>query len=69
MDVPIEDADVVDDTQARRSVVSALRGLPDRSAADVGELTRRIGADKLLLIRWVRTDSHLARLVASKIRS
>ena len=69
MDVPLEDADFVGEAQAQRLAANALRGLPDRCAADVGELTRRIGADKLLLIRWVRTDSHFARLVASKIRS
>jgi hypothetical protein len=50
-----------------RVAVLALKGLPDRCALDVGELARRIGADKLELIRWGREDIEFARLVASKV--
>jgi hypothetical protein len=45
----------------------ALSHLPDRCALDVTELARRIGADKLELITWVRADIDFARLIASKI--
>jgi hypothetical protein len=47
--------------------VSAVRGLPDRSAADVNELATRIGAQKLTVIKWLRTDLKFARLVESKV--
>ncbi len=47
--------------------VLALQQLPDRCAASVGELADRIGADKLLLIQWSRTDVECARLIASKV--
>lgn len=50
-----------------RSALSALEGLPDHCALDVGELAHRIGADKLELIQWVRADIRFARLIASKI--
>lgn len=49
--------------------LSALNGLPDRCAADVGELAERIGADKLDLINWMRSDIGFARLIASKVTS
>lgn len=48
-------------------VVSAVRSLPDHSAADVTELANRVGAQKLKLINWLRTDLKFARLVASKV--
>jgi hypothetical protein len=47
--------------------IQSLRELPDRCAADVGELATRIGAKKLALIRWSRADLRFARLVASKM--
>jgi hypothetical protein len=50
-----------------RSVLSALHGLPDRCAPNVGELADQIGADKLDLLNWVRGDLEFARLIASKM--
>jgi hypothetical protein len=47
--------------------VSALRKLPDHCAADVSELASRIGAQKLMLISWLRADHQFAHLVASKV--
>jgi hypothetical protein len=51
-----------------RRVLSAVDGLPDHCALDVGALAHRIGADKLDLIRWAREDIGFARLIASKVR-
>lgn len=51
----------------REVAVSDLRSLPDHCASDVEDLARRIGAEKLILIGWVREDLQFARLVASKI--
>ncbi|HEU5133678.1 MAG TPA: hypothetical protein VFU13_00920 [Steroidobacteraceae bacterium] len=47
--------------------LSALSNLPDHCAGDLGELAHRIGADKLALISWVRTDVSFARLIESKV--
>jgi hypothetical protein len=47
--------------------VTALRNLPDHSAADVNELAERIGVQKLTLIGWLRADLQFARLAASKV--
>jgi len=47
--------------------LSALNTLPDHSAPDLGVLAHRIGADKLALISWVRTDLSFARLIESKV--
>jgi hypothetical protein len=55
--------------QEYASAVSALRSLPDHCAADVEEIARRIGTEKLALIGWSRADLKFARLVASKVRS
>jgi hypothetical protein len=49
------------------SAVSVLRNLPDHCAANVSELARQIGADKLDLLRWSRADIKFARLIASKV--
>jgi hypothetical protein len=57
-DVPVHDHELL---------VQSLSELPDRCAADVGELASRIGAKKLALIRWSRSDVRFARLVASKV--
>lgn len=45
----------------------ALRSLPDRCALDLGEVARRIGADKLELIQWMRADIKLARMLEAKL--
>jgi len=45
----------------------AVRSLPDRCAADVDELAKRIGVDKLELIAWVRADIQFARLIEWKV--
>jgi hypothetical protein len=50
-----------------RLAKAALTTLPDRCAGDLGELATRIGADKLALISWVRTDVSFARLIESKV--
>jgi hypothetical protein len=55
--------------QRTRLTVLALNNLPDHCALDLSELARRIGADKLELITWARSDMHLARLIASKVSS
>jgi hypothetical protein len=46
---------------------AALTTLPDRCAGDLDELATRIGADKLALISWVRTDVSFARLIETKV--
>lgn len=46
---------------------AALSTLPDHCAFDVAELASRIGADKLALLSWVRTDVSFARLIDSKV--
>ena len=51
----------------KRIVLLALRSLPDRCALDVGELAKRIGADKVELVLLTRADIEFARLVASKV--
>lgn len=50
-----------------RLALLALNSLPDRCAMDLGEVARRIGADKLELITWMRSDIKVARLIASKV--
>ena len=50
-----------------RFALSILLNLPDHCAPDVGELAKRIGADKLELITWARADLELARVIASKV--
>jgi len=45
----------------------ALQRVPEHCVQDVGELARRIGADKLQLITWIRADVQFARLIASKM--
>lgn len=50
-----------------RLALVALNSLPDRCAMDLGEVARRIGADKLELIGWMRADIKLAHLIASKV--
>jgi len=59
--------DAIMETLDYQVAVLALNHLPDRCALDVGELAKRIGADKLELIRWGRADIQFARLIASKI--
>jgi hypothetical protein len=54
-------------TRDYQLALSALSSLPDRCAPDLGELAHRIGADKLALISWVRTDVSFARLIESKV--
>jgi hypothetical protein len=54
-------------TRDYQLALSALSSLPDHCAMDVGELANRIGADKLALISWVRTDLSFARLIESKV--
>jgi hypothetical protein len=49
-----------------KHALSALSSLPDHWATNLGEIANRIGADKLELISWVRTDLAFARLVESK---
>jgi hypothetical protein len=51
----------------RESAVKALRTLPEHCFASVSDLARRIGIDKLVLIRWSREDVAFARVVESKI--
>ena len=51
----------------RELVMSALHGLPNHCAVDVDDLARRVGIDKLELIRWFRADLHVARLATSKV--
>jgi hypothetical protein len=46
---------------------SALRSLPDSCAENLSEIAVLIGADKLELIQWMRSDIRLARLLASKL--
>ncbi|MET0660518.1 MAG: hypothetical protein ABW110_20430 [Steroidobacteraceae bacterium] len=50
-----------------RMALHALEHLPDRCASDVGELAKRIGADKLELVTWSRADLAFARLLAAKL--
>jgi hypothetical protein len=50
-----------------RLLFVAVNNLPDRCAIDVAALAERIGADKLELIKWMRTDIAFARLIASKV--
>jgi hypothetical protein len=50
-----------------RLALSMLLNLPDHCALDVGELAKRIGADKLELITWARADLEFARVIASKM--
>jgi hypothetical protein len=62
----------LEDTRQRATLdyqlaLSAVRRLPDHCATDVGEVASRIGADKLALISWVRTDLGFARLIDSKV--
>ena len=63
----------MDDDARRRAAreyqlaLSALNTLPDHCVPDLGELAHRIGADKLALISWVRTDIGFARLIESKV--
>lgn len=55
---------------ARRSyqlALLAVRSLPDRCALDLSEVARRIGADKLELIQWMRSDIQLARMLEAKL--
>jgi hypothetical protein len=59
--------DAIKETADYRVAALALNSLPDRCALDVGELAKRIGADKLELIRWSRADIQFARLIASKV--
>jgi len=51
-----------------RRALDVLRALPDRCVANIEELARRIGAEKLALIGWLRADLQLARLAAKKVR-
>jgi hypothetical protein len=63
----------MDDDARHRAVreyqmaLNALSRLPDHCVEDVGALANRIGADKLTLISWVRTDVSFARLIESKV--
>jgi hypothetical protein len=50
------------------ATTKALRDLPDGCACSVDELAARIGASKLALIGWLRSDFNFASLVASKVR-
>lgn len=64
--------DMQDDARHRAArgyqlAFSELSSLPDHCAEDLGALASRIGADKLALISWVRTDLSFARLIESKI--
>lgn len=64
------ESDAGSDRSAKRSyrlALLALNSLPDRCALDLGEVAHRIGADKLELIAWMRSDIELARLIASKV--
>ena len=54
-------------THEFQTALSAVTSLPDHCALDVGELANRIGADKLALLSWVRTDVKFARLIESKV--
>jgi hypothetical protein len=47
--------------------LQALRSLPDHCASNVDDLAARIGANKLALISWLRSDLQFARLVADKV--
>ena len=61
-------ASVEEETGAGRgSYLLALSSLPDHCAPDLSDVARRIGADKLELIQWMRADIKLARLLASKL--
>jgi hypothetical protein len=51
----------------RKRIVDALHALPDRCVNSVEELARRLGAEKLSLIAWLRADVQLARLAVAKI--
>jgi len=65
MDVQVS---VEDEIRAGRgSYLLALRSLPDGCAPDLSDVARRIGADKLELIQWMRADIKLARLLATKL--
>jgi len=59
--------DAIMENHDYRVAVLALSDLPDHCALDLGELAKRIGADKLELIRWGRADIELARLIESKV--
>lgn len=48
-------------------VLRLLRSLPDQCALDLGDLADQVGADKLELIQWVRSDLAFARLIESKV--
>jgi hypothetical protein len=52
-----------------RLLFVAVNNLPDRCAVDVAALAEQIGADKLELINWIRTDISFARLIESKLTS
>jgi hypothetical protein len=67
MTVRVEDDSNVSARRNYRVALSALNGLPDHCAMDVGELAHRIGADKLELIQWLRADIEFARLIALKV--
>ena len=72
-------ARIIDESTASRRLVSqlseleyalqALRELPDGCAADLGDLARRVGSEKLALIAWSRANLEFARLLASKVRA
>lgn len=69
MDVSLE-PEVGSNLSAKRSyrlALLALNSLPDHCAMDLGEVAERIGADKLELITWIRSDIEFARLIASKV--
>lgn len=53
----------------RERIIAALHALPDRCVISVEDLARRLGAEKLALIAWVRSDLQLARLAHSKVNT
>ena len=53
--------------RADSAIEAAVRDCPDGCVRTIGELADRISVDKLVLIRWTRTDLRFAQLVALKV--
>jgi hypothetical protein len=67
MDVQLQQDSIGAARHSYHLALSALRSLPDGCALDLGEVAKRIGADKLELIQWMRADIKLARLLEAKL--
>ena len=48
-------------------MMRVLRGLPDLCATDVADLAIRVGTEKLEIIRMMRSDAQVARLIEKKL--